>query len=622
MFRRWPLAAALVTVLVAAALLADVTPYLRGGYGWRWPYHLLPAGWLLALAAAAAVYVAGAAWLLRRTPRAAPLLVWSAAGAVVFALLAAAAREGDALYALFTRTTALLGTGQHWASAHVDWAAGEWRDWPAVMARLGGHMSNVPPGAPLLYRGIELLLPAGLAESLRRWLLPYQCHNFDLLSYTPQQWASAVFGMLMPVWSALTVLPLYALARRFTGADARLAAVGWALVPAAAAFAPSWSTVYPLISLAAFWLLARGLEGSRPALWLLASGAVTGLGTVVNFALIPLPLFLGLFALLYDRRLSAARAAGLGGVYAAGVLLPWALLRAAGGPHLFDLLPVSMRFHLGLDRPYWFWVGMHFWDWVLWTGAGWAVLWLAGIAAWWRQRAAQPRPALGLALLLTLLALVFSGTARGETGRVWLFFSPFLLLAALEAWGRLAPGARHAGLGLAAQGALLVALLGCLDVVGTNFTPPPAPPAPAAVSHPVEAVFTRPDGAPLFRLTGWGAAFEADHIRLHLRWQGETALVAPYWFTAALVGPDGRVIVGEPWQPGGEARYPTTCWRPGTAVGDTVDLPLPPDAPPGDWWISLAVYGDPDAPDGRLGVAIPGQPPDTQIGLGPVRVPG
>lgn len=122
-------------------------------------------------------------------------------------------------------------------------------------------------------------------------------------------------------------------------------------------------------------------------------------------------------------------------------------------------------------------------------------------------------------------------------------------------------------------------------------------------------VFTRPDGAPLFRLTGWAAAFETNHLRLHLRWEAETALLTPYWFTAALVGPDGRVIAGAPWQPGVE-------------IGDTAALPLPPDAPPGDWWISLAVYGDPAAPDGRLGVAIPGQPPDIQIGLGPVRVPG
>ncbi|MEP6987913.1 MAG: hypothetical protein ABI970_20090, partial [Chloroflexota bacterium] len=93
------------------------------------------------------------------------------------------------------------------------------------------------------------------------------------------------------------------------------------------------------------------------------------------------------------------------------------------------------------------------------------------------------------------------------------------------------------------------------------------------------------------------------------------------WFTAVLVAPDGQTTSIDPWQPGGETRYPTTCWVPGQTIGDEVSLPLPAAPQKGNWWVSLAVYGDTHAPDGRLAVTQPGQAADTQVGLGPVNVP-
>src|SRR6478609_229732 len=121
-----------ISLLITLALLFDVTPYLRGGFGWRWPYALMSLSAVLPLCVGVALYLVLAWWLIRRSQRAFPVLMLSFLGAIFIPILAVAARDGDPFYALFTRTTALLGTGQHWASTHVDWAGGEWRSWTEV----------------------------------------------------------------------------------------------------------------------------------------------------------------------------------------------------------------------------------------------------------------------------------------------------------------------------------------------------------------------------------------------------------------------------------------------------------------------------------------------------------
>jgi hypothetical protein len=611
-----PVVISFISLLITLAILMDLTPYLRGGYGWRWPYALLPILPLLPLCLGIIVYLAGAWWLIRRTQRAFPVLLWALLGAVLIPVLALNAREGDAIAALFTRTTSLLGTGQHWAATHVDWTGGEWRSWTEVMERLGGHMTNVPPGAPLIFHEIETALPASLSLNLQRFLLPYQCQNFDLLSYTPGQWGSAVFGMLMPVWGALTVFPLYSVAKRISKTDARIAAVWWALVPAAASFSPSWSTLNPLLSITVLLLLMRGFERQRGYLWFFASGLLSGTGLFINLALIPLPLFMGLYTLFYYRTRGIKSALVTGVLYSVGLVIPWIIFEWAGGQGFFDLLRTSMQFHLALDRPYWFWVWMHLWDWVMWTGFALALLWLAGLWRWWRGGKIGEFPLLGTALLVCMLILTISGTARGETGRVWLFFSPFMVVAAVDGLSRITDSPRKSWpLVSAAQAVLLVVMVACLDVVTTNFTRPPAPPQ-TTVSQDVSATF----GADAFQLTGWDAQYQNGAVDLHLRWQGLSQVTTPYWFTAILVAPDGQTLSFDPWQPGGDSRYPTTCWLPGQTIGDEIRLLLPNAPEQGNWWISLAVYGDTSAPEGRLTVTQPGQPSDTQIGLGPVRI--
>ena len=64
-----------------------------------------------------------------------------------------------------------------------------------------------------------------------------------------------------------------------------------------------------------------------------------------------------------------------------------------------------------------------------------AVVW--GMPQVWadlRRRSGPLMPAyLGASALVVLLALDLSGIVRGETGRIWLFFAPFLMPVAARA---------------------------------------------------------------------------------------------------------------------------------------------------------------------------------------------
>jgi hypothetical protein len=609
------------TLFVAVVIGFDVTVWARGGYGWRWPYEPGQVGRALPLITVLVIYCAGGWLLLRRNQAAGLLILWSIIGAVAISLAGNTIRDGDPLYALFVRTTSLLGSGPHWAANHIDWAGGEWRQWTEIMERFGGHMSNVPPGSMAWYGLLNNLftLTPGFSSSIRQALLPYQCQNFDLLGYAPAQWTSSLFGMLMPLWAALAVIPVYAIARRVVGRYARYVIIWYALIPGLTAFAPSWSTLYPLFSAIAFLFLMKGLEKPGRNLWFFACGLITGLGIFVNFALIPFPLLLGVYVLVADwteKRFSLRRTLSIGIQLSAGIIVPWLIYWLIGGQTFFDLLRTSMQFHLSLDRPYWFWLGMHLWDWGLFTGVGLTVLALISL----RRNNLYPVSSFSIALFITMIALTLSGTARGETGRVWLFFSPFLLIAAADGLRRLQTDeSLFSWLAITVtQAIMLFTLLFSLNVMGTNFTRPTPPPV-VSVSRPADATFAT-NGQDVFRLTGWDARAENGAIQLRLQYRGTAPMSKALWFGASLVSPKGDVIGIPAWQPGANQPYPTTCWSPGQVVDDTIRLSLPANAPAGDWWISLAAYGDNAQSEGRLAVVQPGQAADTQIGLGPITI--
>jgi hypothetical protein len=633
-FPRWALVIAGITLLIALAYAVDASPWLRGGNGWRWEYLPAPLGRAILLAAALIVYVGVGLWLLRRTSPAWPVLLWGFTGTVVLSLCAAYVREGDVLYLLFSRTISLQASSEWWIGANVDWNGGEWRDWLSVMSTLGAQTSNAatsPPGMPMLY-GLTTSLferwPTA-SDSLYRILLPTQCANFDLLQYSSAQWASAWLGIFTPVMVALGVLPLYAISRWVTTPSAaRLPVLWWPLVPGLLSFLTSSSTVFPLIVLVIFYLLLRGLDARVRWPWIVGAGLLYGIGLFFNFIFLPLAALYGFYTLLHYA--FKGRTTGqpwwtplrVGLAFGIGTILPWLLFFLLTGESFFDILSQALGTHLALDRPYGYWLWMHVWDWALWSGIGLALVWLWGVFRWLRRRDSEP-PLIAITLLLTILAFTISGTTRGESGRIWLVLSPFVLLSAVELRKSTSESLRSFGWITAAQAICTLVLT---VVIAANNAPDvfPTPPQPPVLSvqRPTDALFSGSSGH-LYRLTGWDAQSNTDSITLSLNWQALQRPDQPQWFSAILVSPDGEAATPFEWQPGGldtAPRYPTTCWTPNTVIGDQVDIPLPDDAEPGAWYLSLSAYGDDALAEGRLNVTQANTAPDIQIGLGPIRV--
>ncbi|GAB4430975.1 MAG: hypothetical protein Kow00106_25380 [Anaerolineae bacterium] len=619
----------LSSALLALALALDASPWLRGGYGWRWPYEPAPSGRALLLSGALALYLAGAWVLLRRSRRAAPALLWGMVGAAILPLLVIALRHDDIVYELFVRTASPMTTGPHMAAATIDWQGNAWHDWPAVMQDLhergNRHAALSPPGLPLWNRAVTLALERipPVTDVLHRALLPYQCHNFNLLGYTSAEWASAWFGMLMPLWAALTVFPLYWVAVWLLDTvRARQVVLWWALVPAVIMFAPSWNTIYPLLSLVSFGLLLSGLAQGPTRVWgaarLIAAGIVCGLLTFANLSTVPLlglPGFYTLFYALVRQGRPGLRQALITGLWVgSGLALPWLVYSLSTGQTPWGITRAAMELHLDLEREYLPWVFLHLWEWMLLSGLALILLWLvAGIRP---MRTAGDSALLALALIATLLVVDLSGLARGETGRVWLFFTPFALIAAGDGLRRLAPQNSDQPAWLVvsvAQALLTLALATHWNVIGSELTPPPPSPGSAGTTRPADALF-----GGILRLRGWDAVVEDGQMIVHLDWQPVERPTVPYFFSALLVTPDGRpaaeAIV---WQPH-QTHYPATCWAPGSVTGDSVILPWPPDPMPGDWWISLAVLGD--ATENYQPLPVTGSA-DYQVGLGPITVP-
>lgn len=599
---RWTQLTLILTVIAAIVFALDLTPWVRGGFGWRWQYEPIVAIRLLPLIALTVIYLI-VAFRLRRMRT---VIGWSLIGSIVLAIAAAYSRDGDALYTLFTRTASIVASGEWWMAASIDWPSGEWRAWTDLMTRLGVVTSNAatsPPGIPMAYAVATALADAFpiLRDPLYRTLLPYQCHNQNLLIFTPAQWAAAWIGILTPVWGALAVFPIAGIARQLAIRDPYTPVIAWAIVPGMMAFSASSSTLFPLIALIVMLLLIRGLGGSR---WgLIGAGGVYGIGLFANFIFLPLAALYGFYTLIDYWQVK--RPAGrpwydpiqTGLWFAIGAILPWGIFTLFTGLTLLDVLGTALNRHLELERPYLYWVWMHVWDWAIWTGLALTLLSLRDLR----------HNRLALALWCTVLAFTLSGTTRGESGRIWLLLAPFALLAAahlpIDRWI------------LRLQAAFSVILVAVLAVYpAPELTPPPDAPV-ISVTRPIDAVFSGSQGDQ-FRLIGWDYEVNDNALQLRLQWQGITRPDQLQYFGAVLVSPDGATIPIEAWQP---LDFPTPCWSQGAVIGVIHTIPMSLESLAGDWYLSLAAFGDPALPEGRLTVRLSDGRIDNQVGLGPIR---
>lgn len=625
------------TLVVALVIALDLVPWLRGDAPWipadgRWIWsHELPRWQAIPLAAAAlAVYVTGAILLLRRTQASrrypTPLILWAFGGLVLLTLVMMCL-EDSPLYLLLARLTA---QGRYHAAASAVTSLGHtlrhWPDFTAALLRESSQPNGVvlsPPGLTAIsyataraFDHLPAVITLGLAGVPRQM----QCQNLTMAAWSDAQWASAWPQMLMPFWSALSVAPLYRLGTMlFDRQRARWAVAVWVLVPGMIFFQPLFNVLYPLVALVMLVFLWRGLA-NRQGRWITLAGFVLSVGLFLNLSLVPLGLLAGLIVIgehLRTRGGFASMARDLT-LFGAGVASAWLVYWLLSGLAPWVIFGAGLSQHYKLNRPYLPWLIHHPLDMFLFAG-----LPLSAFTVWraLRLRHLRHTPAtradvLSGAAVAALVIMVLSGTARGETGRVWLFFAPIWVLMAVDLVATLAPRQQIACLALQAVYLLtLVAVLRGADHAALT-RPVRVADAATAPTYPVLASFERNGD----RLTFVGLDVQArpDTVTLNLYWQANTPIRDAYVLTLLGIAPDGSTLPGYEWNPRGWD-FPPACWKPGQTFVDDVTLPLGDAAQPGDWLFSLAIV---DAfTHEPMRVTLPDGTASTQVGIGPVPVP-
>jgi len=622
-----------ISLLLGFALLFDVWVSLRGDYGWRWPRDVAsPLEWL-PIIIGMLLYGVGAGWLLKRQRTSRWIMVWGFLGALILPFIFLL-RWGDPLYEQYTRIASGLTSGPYtvanlYTPTEFEAALSDWTSEQEYYAQesISIHAALAPPGLPITYFGTRLLfedlVPASpIAEQLR----PMQCDNLAIQAASDGGIASAVLGMVSPLWAALAVFPLFWLTRRLTDETiANRAVLGWAIIPGLAMFTPTPNTVFPTSAILAGLCLWLAFVETR-YLWAFAAGLIISNLTFFNISVVPILLLFGIWALGYhvlhhqtDRLWSIK----IGLAFGFGLSIVWAIWILWGGATPWHILQTAFDQHFELDYPYLPWLALHLWDFTLFLGLPLVLLfvWEAwrGSKNLWSQHHTDAQGLLAVSLALTLLIMTVSGTARGETGRVWQFFFPFALIVAAGALSRftLQEQALIGGLQLC-WAAIMV---GTLAVIGTGLSEPPQTPPNIESSQattPQIITFGKPNDGINLQAVG-GSITDTNTFVVDLQWQANAWQSTPYWISILPVAPDGvpygEAVVIQPF----EDAYPVTCWQPGQTVITRIDIPLA-DATiqAGDWWLSVSLldYNHYEPQPVVLGDGST----DTQAGVGPIQI--
>lgn len=611
----------------------NLVPVLRGGWGLRWPYQKPPDWTALAiLIVLLTLYLAGVYFLRLKTQRPWPALLWSIFAGLVLCLGLQNLRH-DPDFVLFAHAVSPVQTGgSRVAVVYMgeDGLRETLHNWSDVMRdavdKTITHFTTSPPGQAVVHYWLAKLIDpiSPISHPTSMALRPYQCSTVEVMNYTRGEIVSAGLGALMPLWSTLAVIPIFFIGQNLTQ-DRQTAlriAQWWPLVPSLLMFAPSWSTFYPFIAATTFALLNIGLQRRRFAL-VFAAGVVLSIGSFLNFAFLPIPALLGLYTLAYWFFIARREAVQLswrwpllnGIIFGLGLSSIWLLFGIYAGLNPLDILHTTFENHFTIEQNYYTWMLLHTYDLLMF--AGWP---LVGLAIWglWQtlhhfrtRQALTPHDLLVLCLAITLIILVISGLGRRETGRVWLFFVPFLLLSGAAFFAR---SPRWDFPLLIAQAASVAVMGAVLPVMTLDMNPPPQGPRTdialldftdvQALGWQIESE----NYTGQFSLDGY--RFVADPaqqtLTIEFVWAGEQRTERPYQFELVAHAEneiDGQ-IESQPfrWYPQ-DKNYLTTCWKKGDEIHDVIIMPLPPVSQPVVWTLSLRVVDERtgDTPEIRVG---------------------
>lgn len=574
-----------------------------------WPRESATIEAVLPLVICVIAYCVAALWILRPGAPAATRGRWRSIGLVALASVGALAiqitvtraAEPDAWIALLRRTYAWKSSGYWTVGAPVTDVADFMAKYPARAPQYPVHVSRHPPGLALVFwLGTRLFEAApGLAEAVAAPAREQSCQSLVSTAAPAAQMAAGMFGAAVEIAMAmLAAIPLYALVKRMAGENAAAWAVAlYPLIPGFGMWVSQFDRGFALIT-ATVLLLCEGIVRRNSYGRAFAAGVVLSVATFLSFGLAPVAAIAAVFSvvriaqttpdlrkaaatralwpLLRPRLLQAALAL-------AGMSTMWIAAYVVFRLDLFALLRAVFGSHLDIPFPFWPFVAWHPWDIITFIGVPLVAI---SVTAGWRKAAP-----LTAAFVITLAALSLAHVARGETGRVWLFFSPLVVGAAgIVLAGRSRLEQTGALLLLAGQ---LVAQTAVMRVFEIGIFPDALPPASVPASATV--IDTR------FGASGQIAllAYELSEFK-----PGGASSITLYWqrmspepinlsysaFVHIARDEADQARIGS--QDGMPVRdlFPTTCWQQGVVVRDTRVFDIARDAMPGAYPVFVGLY--------------------------------
>jgi hypothetical protein len=486
------------------------------------------------------------------------------------------------------------------------------------------HAERHPPGLPIIFwLGTQLFTPfPALADGLASWLRPLACFDLRAASLNSAQIASGLFGIVVETVAAwLVPVAMFFFVRRVSNdRAAAFAALLYPLAPGALMWASQWDRSFGLFAMVGLIfverLLAlspRGRGGTSPrelgegAVSAFALGLTLFLGVLMSFGNLPIVMLCGLYAVAriwqMDRFRSLPLRFAQGLVVLFGFASVWLAMIAFTGFDVIGTYNTAMRIHLELDRPFWPFVLWHAWD--IFTFVGLPLVAIALLLTW------RQAPALTFAWVATLAAQCLLHVARGETGRVWMYFAPVIAaLAGMWLASTLSPRGR--GRGLVARmghegawlGVLAVSLLvaqgiahiGLLRVIGYGVDPITVPNATLPTNLTPANIRFEPNGeVQLLGYTLKPTLAPGESTTLDLYWQhagAEPLPIARKVFVHVADTPEDQNRIAK--HDGRPANWtlPTTCWLPGQVIHDPHPITVDANAKPGEYFVLIGLYDE------------------------------
>ena len=613
----WLLLITLGTLLLVGLILSDALPLLRGPAPetseWYWPYLLRPINqWWAAGGAALLMLLISSWWLKQKDEKR-----WMTITAVFLLILTSILLQLGLVYAHKTAVFPELidRTLSHQASGFFQTAADSENmnellaAYPAAMPTFGSdHARTHPPGLILAnwltIRLFERLpdLAARIAPSV--WAA--RCTDLWLFAKPRAVAAALAAWALLPLLAAaLTVWPAYLLAKQLLPSypAVKLAAALTATLPSLLLFAPKSVQLFAPLTLFVLWAFHLGLQNWSWR-WFVVAGLLYALATFLSLGNFALALLLLLYALLTIWRQKSWQAVGWQRIVASGLLFGvaglsiWLVYWLVWGvaPWLMWQTGLAQHYELATrQRRYVWWLLWNLVDVVVYAGLPVFIGYVGGVVVALKNGRSPHYRAinnLALSLLIFLLVLNISGSARGEVGRIWLFFLPLLAVVAANFWHKLFPDWKTAVWLIALQLMLTVSLGVAWQPVRAVIVVAQEPLLDTTRQPETETQIAFQEAGirpATLTLDGYTIRQQNETIAVDLFWHGDKGAKRPFTVFVHLLDSNGQLVAQQDnWPVNGQ--WPPTCWQPQTPVIDSYQLTIPPTTPPGTFTLIVGFY--------------------------------